>query len=186
MGLRLSPDKTLITHIDEGLVFLGWHIQRHRKRGTDRYYVYTSPSRKALKAVMAKVKALCRATGTHLPLDTLLLRLNPMLRGWCNFFRRGVSSATFQYLSSYVVEARHQMDTTQTPPDPMEGTATPLRRWSVVANEPGQATVRPGEGRHHALPIPGRGRHPKPLANHWLNTIMIANGKTGLAKRPVP
>ncbi|MDP4505312.1 group II intron maturase-specific domain-containing protein [Nonomuraea turcica] len=102
MGLRLSPDKTLITHIDEGLVFLGWHIQRRRKRGTNRYYVYTYPSRKALKAVMAKVKALCRTTGTHLPLDTLLLRLNPMLRGWCNFFRPGVSSATFQYLSSYV------------------------------------------------------------------------------------
>jgi RNA-directed DNA polymerase len=34
MGLRLSPDKTLITHIDEGLDFLGWRIQRHRKRGT--------------------------------------------------------------------------------------------------------------------------------------------------------
>jgi RNA-directed DNA polymerase len=34
MGLRLSPEKTCITHIDEGLDFLGWRIQRHRKRGT--------------------------------------------------------------------------------------------------------------------------------------------------------
>ena len=34
MGLRLSEEKTLITHIDEGLDFLGWRIQRHRKRGT--------------------------------------------------------------------------------------------------------------------------------------------------------
>ncbi|BCJ84253.1 hypothetical protein MTY81_56260 [Mycolicibacterium sp. TY81] len=33
MGLRLAPDKTLITHIDEGLDFLGWRIQRRRKRG---------------------------------------------------------------------------------------------------------------------------------------------------------
>ena len=41
MGLRLSLEKTLITHIDEGLVFLGWRIQRHRKRGTSRSYVYT-------------------------------------------------------------------------------------------------------------------------------------------------
>jgi RNA-directed DNA polymerase len=41
IGLRLSPEKTLITHIDEGLVFLGWHIQRSRKRGTNRFYVYT-------------------------------------------------------------------------------------------------------------------------------------------------
>jgi RNA-directed DNA polymerase len=34
MGLRLSPEKTLITHVDEGLDFLGWRVQRHRKRGT--------------------------------------------------------------------------------------------------------------------------------------------------------
>ena len=40
MGLRLSPEKTLITHIDEGLDFLGWRIQRHRKRGTNRRYIY--------------------------------------------------------------------------------------------------------------------------------------------------
>ncbi len=102
MGLRLSPEKTLVTHIDEGLVFLGWHIQRHRKRGTNRYYVYTYPSRKALKAVMDKVKTLCRKTGTGLPLNTLLIGINQMLRGWCAYFRPGASSATFQYLSSYV------------------------------------------------------------------------------------
>ena len=52
MGLRLSLEKTLITHIDEGLVFLGWRIQRHRKRGTNRSYVYTYPARKALLAVV--------------------------------------------------------------------------------------------------------------------------------------
>jgi RNA-directed DNA polymerase len=50
---------------------------------------------------MGKVKALCRKTGTGLPLDTLLIGLNPMLWGWCAYFRPGVSSATFQYLSSY-------------------------------------------------------------------------------------
>ena len=61
IGLRLSEEKTLITHIDEGLDFLGWHIQRHRKRGTNQYYVYTYPSRKALRAVMAKVKMLVQA-----------------------------------------------------------------------------------------------------------------------------
>jgi len=102
MGLRLSAEKTLITHIDEGLVFLGWQIRRHRKRGTSRRYVYTYPAKKALRAIMAKVKALCRRTGTSLPLDTLLIGLNQMLRGWCEHFRPGVSSATFQYVSSHV------------------------------------------------------------------------------------
>jgi RNA-directed DNA polymerase len=101
MGLRLSTDKTLITHIDEGLDFLGWRIQRHRKRGTDRCYVYTYPSRKAVKAVTGKVKTWTRRTNTSLSLDVLLIQLNRMLRGWCTYFQPGVSKATFQYLSSY-------------------------------------------------------------------------------------
>ena len=101
MGLRLSQDKTLITHIDEGLVFLGWRIQRHRKRGTNRSYVYTYPARKAVTAVTGKVKTLCRRMDTNQPLEVLLLQLNPLLRGWCAHFRPGVSSATFAYLSAY-------------------------------------------------------------------------------------
>lgn len=102
MGLRLSPEKTLITHIDEGLDFLGWRIQRHRKRGTNQHYVYTYPAKKALRAVMAKVKTACRAMGSNVPLDILLIQLNRILRGWCVYFRPGVSSNTFGYLTSYV------------------------------------------------------------------------------------
>jgi RNA-directed DNA polymerase len=101
MGLRLSPDKTLITHIDEGLDFLGWRIQRHRKRGTGKRYVYVYPAKKALVAVMAKVKTICRRS-TNLPLDVLLHQLNRMLRGWTAYFRYGCSNATFSYLRSYL------------------------------------------------------------------------------------
>ncbi|MFE7353821.1 group II intron reverse transcriptase/maturase [Streptomyces sp. NPDC057543] len=102
MGLRLSPEKTLITHIEQGLDFLGWHIQRHRKPGTNRYYVYTYPAKKALRAIMAKVKTLCREVGTNQPLDALLARINPAVRGWCAYFRPGVSFATFSYLRHYM------------------------------------------------------------------------------------
>jgi RNA-directed DNA polymerase len=102
MGLRLSPDKTLITHIDQGLDFLGWRIQRRRKRGSNRHYVYTYPAKKALRAVTGKVKTLCRQVGTDQSLDALLLRLNPVVRGWCGYFRPGVSSATFAYLGHYL------------------------------------------------------------------------------------
>ena len=101
MGLRLSEEKTLITHIDEGLDFLGWRIQRHRKRGTDKYYVYVYPAKKALAAVMAKVKAWCRQN-TNLPLKVLLIHLNRMLRGWTAYFKYGCSNATFSYLRSYL------------------------------------------------------------------------------------
>jgi RNA-directed DNA polymerase len=100
MGLRLSPEKTLITHIDEGLDFLGWRIQRHRKPGTNRHYVYTYPAKKALTSITGKVKALCWQD-VNLPLAVLLHRLNPVLRGWCAYFRPGVSYAAFQYLRAF-------------------------------------------------------------------------------------
>jgi RNA-directed DNA polymerase len=100
MGLRLSEEKTLITHIDEGLDFLGWHIQRRRKRGTSRCYVYTYPSHKAVKAVTGKVKTRCRQN-LNLPLETLLRQLNPVLRGWTAYFRPGVSSIAFGYLRAF-------------------------------------------------------------------------------------
>jgi RNA-directed DNA polymerase len=102
-GLHLSEAKTMITHIDEGLDFLGWRIQRHRKRGSDRRHTYTYPAKKALKAVMAKVKMICRQNNNE-PLAVLLRRLNPALRGSATCFRAGVSAATFQYLSKYAWE----------------------------------------------------------------------------------
>jgi RNA-directed DNA polymerase len=101
MGLRLSPEKTLITHIDEGLDFLGWRIQRHRKRGTTKHYVYNYPAKKALRAVLAKIKALCWQD-TNLPLAVLLHRLNSILRGWTAYFRYGCSSKTFNYVRAYL------------------------------------------------------------------------------------
>src|SRR5690606_13654509 len=101
MGLRLSQEKTLITHIDQGLDFLGWRIQRHRKRGTNRYYVYTYPAKKAIASVTGKVKTLCRQD-VNLPLEVLLHQLHAALRGWCNYFRPGVSSAAFGYLRAFV------------------------------------------------------------------------------------
>jgi RNA-directed DNA polymerase len=100
VGLRLSETKTTIVHIDEGFDFLGWRIQRHRKRGTGKHFVYTYPAKASLRKVMATVKALSRQ-GRNEPLSELLRRLNPVLRGWTNYFRHGVSKATFGYLRAY-------------------------------------------------------------------------------------
>jgi len=100
MGLRLADDKTRICHIDEGFEFLGFRIQRKTKRGTARSHVYTYPSKKALLAVCDKVRTISRQ-GRNDPLTELLRRINPVLRGWCNYFRHAVSKATFQYLCSF-------------------------------------------------------------------------------------
>jgi RNA-directed DNA polymerase len=100
MGLRLSREKTLITHIEDGLDFLGWRIQRHQKRGTSKHFVYLYPAKKALRSIMAKVKKLCWQD-VNLPLDALLHQLNQVLRGWTTYFKHGSSKATFNYLRAY-------------------------------------------------------------------------------------
>jgi RNA-directed DNA polymerase len=101
MGLRLSEAKTRVCHIDEGFDFLGWRIQRRRRRGrTGQTAIYTYPSKKALAAIVDKVRTLTRRRN-HRTLADLLRRLNPVLRGWCNYFRHGVSKRTFSYVDHY-------------------------------------------------------------------------------------
>jgi RNA-directed DNA polymerase len=101
MGLRLSEEKTRVCHIDEGFDFLGWRIQRRSRRGQPgKKAVYTYPSKKALASVMAKVRTLT-ARAKHRTLGDLLISVNRVLRGWCNYFRHGVSSQTFSYLDYF-------------------------------------------------------------------------------------
>jgi RNA-directed DNA polymerase len=100
IGLRLSEAKTKVVHLDEGLDFLGWRIQRRRKRGSNRHYVYTYPAKKALASIVGKVRVLTRRS-KHRHLSDLLHGLNPMLRGWCAYFRHGVSAAAFGYVEEY-------------------------------------------------------------------------------------
>ena len=101
MGLRLSEAKTRVLHIDEGFDFLGFRIQRRVWRGrAGRRAVYTYPSKKALASVMDKVRSLTRRE-KHRTLADLLRRLDPVLRGWCTYFRHGVSKRTFDYLDHY-------------------------------------------------------------------------------------
>jgi RNA-directed DNA polymerase len=101
MGLRLSEAKTRIGHIDEGFDFLGFRIQRQpKKHNQGRRAVYTWPSKKALAAVKAKVRALTRAASNQ-PLAALLGHLNRALRGWTAYFRYGVSKRTFDYLGQF-------------------------------------------------------------------------------------
>jgi RNA-directed DNA polymerase len=91
LGLRLSPEKTRVVHIDEGFDFLGFHIRRRRKRGSQKQCVYTTPSRKAVQAAKDKVRWKTRRSTLHLDLAELITSLNQTLRGWATFFRHGVS-----------------------------------------------------------------------------------------------
>jgi RNA-directed DNA polymerase len=100
LGLGLSAAKTRVCHLDEGVDFLGFRIQRRTKAGTTKRYIYTYPSKKALASIMDKVRAITRPS--RYTFADLLNHLNLVVRGWCNYFRHGVSAATFQYLDNFV------------------------------------------------------------------------------------
>jgi RNA-directed DNA polymerase len=100
LGLRLSAAKTRVCHLDEGLDFLGFRIQRRLKKGTARKHIYTYPSKKALASITGKVRALTRGS-RHRTLADLLRQVNAVLRGWCNYFQYGVSKATFHYVDMF-------------------------------------------------------------------------------------
>jgi RNA-directed DNA polymerase len=100
VGLRLSEEKTMIVDIDEGFDFLGFRIQRQTKRGSNKRYVYTWPTKKALTSIKAKVKMISKQ-GTNQPLSNLLRQLNGALRGWTTYFRHAVSKATFAYVHQF-------------------------------------------------------------------------------------
>lgn len=101
LGLRLAPDKTRTVHLDEGFDFLSFTIRRLRKRGTNKHYVYTTPSKKAIQKVKDKAKAKTYRSTRHWDLDRMITSLNRSLVGWANYFRHGVSKAVFSTVDSH-------------------------------------------------------------------------------------
>jgi RNA-directed DNA polymerase len=63
--------------------------------------IYTYPSKRSLAAVIDKVRTLTRRA-RHRTLAELLHVINPVLRGWCNYFSHGASSRSFGYLDHFV------------------------------------------------------------------------------------
>jgi RNA-directed DNA polymerase len=100
LKMTLSDEKTHITHLDDGFVFLGFHIQA-KTRGDGRRVVLTIPAKHALASVMHKIKKLTVRTTTSLSLAEVLRTVNPVLRGWAAYFRYGASKKTFSYLGWY-------------------------------------------------------------------------------------
>jgi RNA-directed DNA polymerase len=97
-GLTLSPEKTHITHIDEGFDFLGQHIRKYS--GT----YLAQPAKKNVKAFLEKIRDIIKsnkqATAGH-----LILRLNPVIRGWAQYHRHSASKRTFDKVDSAIFEA---------------------------------------------------------------------------------
>jgi RNA-directed DNA polymerase len=114
LGLRLHPDKTRIVDLREGregFDFLGCHFRARmsgrlwEQRRVRRYYLHRWPSQRAMKRLREKVKA---RTGRNRvgvrDVRTVIEELNPILRGWGNYFRTGNAANKFRQVDRYVVD----------------------------------------------------------------------------------
>jgi RNA-directed DNA polymerase len=115
LGLRLSQAKTRVVHLQEGFDFLGFHIKWMRKRGTDKWFVYTLIADKPVREFKRKIRALTHRR-SQVGLGTALTRINQIQRGWANYFKHAVAKHTFDRLRAFVwwriinwVRYRHRM-----------------------------------------------------------------------------
>lgn len=108
LKLVLHPDKTRIVDLRdgaEGFEFLGFHLRLVKSRKYGKWYCQRWPSARAMASIRAKVKAIT-APRSRLkwPIGALVTELNPVLRGWGNYFQWGNSSRKFAQIDSYVHE----------------------------------------------------------------------------------
>jgi RNA-directed DNA polymerase len=100
LGLRLSEAKTRIVSMDEGFDFLGFHIKWCRKRGTNHWYVYTFIADRPIRSLKKKIHALTYRRSKQ-DMESVLIRLNQIMRGWALYFRHAVAKHTFAALTNY-------------------------------------------------------------------------------------
>jgi RNA-directed DNA polymerase len=101
LGLRLSAAKTRIVHMSDGFDFLGFHIRWKRKRGTNKWYVYTFIAQRPVRSVKAKVRSLTHRV-SQANMGAVITRINQILRGWTNYFRHAVCKHTLNQLRYFV------------------------------------------------------------------------------------
>ncbi len=96
-GLRLSEEKTVITHIHEGFDFLGKTVRKFNTQ------LIVQPSKAAAKSIVEKLGTLLRQSRS-IPYAVLLRKLNRLLRGWGNYHRFTSSSRVFSRVDYYLLQ----------------------------------------------------------------------------------
>ncbi len=95
-GLELSKEKTHITNIRDGFDFLGFNF---RKYPNDK--VIVTPTKDGIKSFKSKIKEIFKKYNSS-SLTMLITKLNPLLRGWANYYRFVNSKVIFSKLDSYI------------------------------------------------------------------------------------
>jgi RNA-directed DNA polymerase len=112
LGLELHPDKTKVVDLREGregLDFLGCHFHARMSgrlwecKRIVRCYLHRWPSQRAMKRLRGKVRARTGRNRAGRDIRDVIADLNPLLRGWGNYFRTGNAADKFRQADDYVV-----------------------------------------------------------------------------------
>jgi RNA-directed DNA polymerase len=102
LKLTLHPTKTRIVDMNkEGFDFLGFHFRKRESRSTHRFVPCTWPGKKAMQAVRKKIHEKTERKRLSFTSQEIIQGLNPIIRGWRNYFRYGNSSEKLQELDRY-------------------------------------------------------------------------------------
>ena len=103
LKLTLNPQKTKIVDMNkESFDFLGFRYQKFGKTKCGRKLPYMMPSKKAMKKVKDAIRIITCRKSAYEGLEQKVEKLNPLIRGWRNYFQHGNSTKRFKQLDEYV------------------------------------------------------------------------------------
>jgi hypothetical protein len=111
LGLELHPEKTRRVELRdgrEGFDFLGCHLHKRlsgaiwERAHKVAYFLLRWPSQRSMKRIRQRVKELTQRGRCHADIREVIADLNPVLRGWGNYFRTGNAAKRFNQLDTYV------------------------------------------------------------------------------------
>jgi len=131
-GLELSEQKTVLSSIHEGFDFLGHTLRKYGDK------LLITPAKRKVQALREKIRRLIQAALAFTQ-EGLLRQLNPLLRGWANYYRNGAAKATFGKLDYYVW---HKLWRWITRRHPNKSQAWKRRKYLSAAGDKGLFSVR--------------------------------------------
>jgi RNA-directed DNA polymerase len=99
-GLRLSHEKTRITHMDDGFNFRGQNVRRY---GNGK--VLLKPSKRNVRTFLNGIRERIRGHGGSMSAGELIQELTPKIRGWALYHRHASSKRTFANVSHRIHRA---------------------------------------------------------------------------------
>jgi group II intron reverse transcriptase/maturase len=112
LKLRLHPEKTKCLNLSwgkEGFDFLGCHLRKQmsgaiwEKKRKRLYFLHRWPSARAMKSLRQRIRELTSSKWNWVKdVRVLIKKLNPILRGWANYFRTGNAADKFNQIDTYV------------------------------------------------------------------------------------